>query len=74
MELKHLKMPGQRYSANDHRKDSMINHIESNLNCLGIDPRPPDSRSIAPPFELTGRTLDKLLDAKFLPYHGAYTM
>jgi hypothetical protein len=40
-ELKLLYIPEQRYSANDHRKDFMINHNESDLQRHGIEPISP---------------------------------
>jgi hypothetical protein len=36
-------MPEQRYSANDRRKDFMINHNESDTHRPGIEPGSPDS-------------------------------
>jgi hypothetical protein len=44
-------MPEQRYSANDHRKDFMIDHKESDLRCLGIEPGLPDSHLLNYPYE-----------------------
>jgi hypothetical protein len=44
-----------RYSANDRRKDFIINHNESDLRCQGIEPGSPDSQSNALLIELTGR-------------------
>jgi hypothetical protein len=38
-------MPEQRYSANDRRKDNMINHNESDLRNPEIEPGSPNSQS-----------------------------
>jgi hypothetical protein len=43
------------YSANDRRKDSMINHDENDLRRPEIKPGSPDSQFNALPIGLTGR-------------------
>jgi hypothetical protein len=53
-------MPEQKYSANDHRKDFMINHNESDLHYQGIKLGLPDSQSNALPIELTDGYFDNL--------------
>jgi hypothetical protein len=47
--------------ANENKKDFMINHNESYLNCSGIEPGPPDSQSNALTIELTGRHQTEVL-------------
>jgi hypothetical protein len=54
-EPKLLYMPEQRYSANDRRKDFMINHNESDQRRPGIEPGSPDSQFNILSIELTGR-------------------
>jgi hypothetical protein len=46
-----LYMPEQKYSANDRRKDFMINHNESEMYRPGIEPESPESQCNV----LTGR-------------------
>jgi hypothetical protein len=51
-----MYMSEQKYSAYEHRKECMINHNESDLHRLGIEPGSPDSQSNALPYDLTSRS------------------